>query len=267
MSAPLRITRNATLSAALLFAAPLAAQHDHHEKKQPAAQGSGGAENDSSAIASVDAAMAGHFSANAALHMDMTPKRAAAAGDSARAARVVRTLRASIAKYRDSTAAVKDGYRMFAPNLKEQRIYHFTHYGKAIRNSFGFDAARPTSLLYRKDDRGELRLIGAMYTAPKRATIDQLDERIPLSIATWHRHVNICAPKKVRDRAAWATVKDGAPVFGPLSPIATEEACTEAGGRFIPQIFGWMVHANVFDGDDPKVIWGEEHGTGGAHDH
>ena len=254
----------AVMSALLLLAVPAAAQHDHPETKPPTT--TAGAESDSSAIAQVDAAMGGHATGNMALHMDMTPLRPAVAGDSARAAKIVATLRASIAKYRDPKVAVKDGYRLFAPHLKNQRVFHFTHSGKAIRNSFGFDAARPTSLLYKKDEQGELRLVGAMYTAPKRATIAQLDERIPLSVGSWHRHVNICVPKRLRDKAAWMTVKDGAPVFGPLSPIASESACTEAGGRFIPQIFGWMIHANVFEGDDPKVIWGDDHGSGG-HDH
>lgn len=252
------------IAAMLVLAAPAAAQHDHHDAKKPTMPSR--VERDSSTIGAVDAAMSGHATGNMALHMEMTPLRPAVAGDSARAAQVVRTLRTAIARYRDPKAAVKDGYRMFAPQIREQRVFHFTHYGKAIRNSFGFDAARPTSLLYKKDDRGELRLIGAMYTAPKRATIAELDERIPLSVASWHRHVNICVPQKLRDKASWMKVKDGAPVFGPLSSIASEAACTEAGGRFIPQIFGWMVHANVFEGDDPKVIWGDDHGSGG-HDH
>jgi hypothetical protein len=50
----------------------------------------------------------------------MTPKRAVAAGDSARAAAVAATLRASIEKYRDTAAAVADGFRMFAPQVKTQ---------------------------------------------------------------------------------------------------------------------------------------------------
>ena len=52
----------------------------------------------------------------------------------------------------------------------------------------------------------------------------------------------------------------GKPVFGPLGPIATKAACDSAGGRFLPRVFGWMVHVNAFAGDDAKVIWAvEEH--------
>ena len=36
--------------------------------------------------------------------------------------------------------------------------------------------------------------------------------------------------------------------FRPFAPSAV-------GGRFLPHIFGWMVHANVFEGDDPATIW------------
>jgi hypothetical protein len=69
---------------------------------------------------------------NEALHMLMTPTRPAAPGDSARAAAIAATLRASIAKYADTTAAVADGYRMFAPQIRNQRVYHFTRGWNAV---------------------------------------------------------------------------------------------------------------------------------------
>ena len=61
-------------------------------------------------------------------------------------------------------------------------------------------------------------------------------------------------------------MRDGKPVFGPRSPIATREACDAVGGRFRPRVFGWMVHANVLEGDDPAVVWGMSH-DGMAHGH
>ena len=36
--------------------------------------------------------------------------------------------------------------------------------------------------------------------------------------------------------------------------IATEEACDVAGGRWVPQIFNWMVHVYPFE-KDPAKIW------------
>ena len=242
------------LTALLAFAVPVSGQHRHEHEP----------ERDTGTVAQTDAAMSGPLQGNAALHVEMTPTRPMTARDSARAAATVRDLRRAIARYRDVDKAVKDGYQLFAPNVKNQRTYHFTRYRSAIRNSFGFDPARPTSLLYVKDSTGEFRLIGAMYTASKRTTLEQLNGRIPLSVARWHRHVNLCVPR-VGDRERWTEMRDGAPVFGPLSPIATEAECDRVGGRFLKQIFGSMVHANVFAGDDPKVIWEHEHGSG--HDH
>ena len=108
-----------------------------------------------------------------------------------------------------------------------------------------------------------------LIAAPKGASPDELDERVPLSVARWHLHTNFCVPK-LRERARWKEMKDGHMVFGPASPIATREACDRVNGRFHPTVFGWMVHANIFESDDPKVIWGDDHGTmaaEGQHSH
>lgn len=191
-------------------------------------------------------------------HMEMTNLLAANAADSIRAAKLVRELRTSIAKYKDVDVAVADGFKEFAPQIKNQHVYHFTNYRWAFENAFRFDAAKPTSLLYKKDVAGKFVLVGAMYTAPKRYTESQLNDRVPLSVAQWHKHVNWCMPPK-GDAAAWQTKKNGRPVFGPLG-VSTEEECTAAGGKFQPEVFGWMVHANVFASDDPKVIWHDDHG-------
>jgi hypothetical protein len=89
-----------------------------------------------------------------------------------------------------------------------------------------------------------------MYTAPAFFAEAELDERVPLAMARWHQHVNLCVPGR-RHRERWAETRDdGQPVFGPRSPIATEEACDEVGGRFVPRVFGWMVHVNAFEPDD-----------------
>jgi len=194
-----------------------------------------------------------------AAHMEMTGKRSPNSQDSIRAAKLVRELRSSIMKYRDVKAAVDDGFRQFAPQIKNQPVYHFTNYRYAIANAFKFNAARPTSLLYKKDPSGNFTLIGAMYTAPKRMSEDQLDKRVPLSVAQWHKHINWCLPK---DSTRWTEVRNGRPVFGPLG-VATREECESAGGRFMPEVFGWMVHANVFESNDPHVIWGDDHQMSG----
>jgi hypothetical protein len=202
---------------------------------------------------------------NEALHMLMTPTRPVARGDSARAAAIAATLRTSIAKYADTTAAVADGYRMFAPQIKNQRVYHFTRGWNAVQEAFRFDPAKPTSLLYSRGSDGTLHLIGGMYTAPKRWSADKLDERIPLSVARWHKHVNWCVPPRGQ-RARWLERANGAPVFGPASPIATKAACDAVGGTFYADPLGWMVHANVMTSSDPAVIWGDDHAGHDMHD-
>jgi hypothetical protein len=121
-----------------------------------------------------------------------------------------------------------------------------------------FDPAKPTSLLYREERSGHFELVGAMYTAPARTTADDLDRRIPLSIARWHEHVNWCLPPQGAARR-WREQRAGHAVFGPRSPIATRAACASVGGRFRPRVFGWMVHVQAFASDDPRVIWSLGH--------
>lgn len=197
-----------------------------------------------------------------AKHMAYSSARPLTAADSARASYVINELRQAIAKYNDVKLAEADGYKMFAPHIKNQPQYHFTNGWNAMRNQWGFDPARPTSLLYKKNSQGEFVLIGAMYTASKRTSEDELNERVPLSVARWHRHVNWCIPP-LRQKERWYETRDGRPIFGPLG-VATKEECDTAGGRFIPQAFGWMVHATTFAGNDLKSIWHDDHMD---HDH
>jgi len=88
-----------------------------------------------------------------------------------------------------------------------------------------------------------------MYTAPKHDTEDQLDRRIPLSVAQWHRHINLCFPKKGTDltKVAWTKL-------GPKGSIDTNADCDAAEGRFYPQLFGWMVHVYPWEAD-PSKVW------------
>ena len=210
-------------------------------------------------------AAAAHVASWAMLHMEMSPHIAGTAADTARAARIAQTLRAALAPFADTTTAVAAGYRMFAPQLKNQKVYHFTSSWRGVEEAFRFDPAKPTSLLYTKGLDGTFRLVGAMYTAPKRFGPDKLDARIPLSIARWHKHVNWCTPKR-GETHRWLERRDGVPVFGPESPIATKEACDAVGGTFHDTIFGWMVHANVFAGDDPATVWGDDHAGHDMHE-
>ena len=155
-------------------------------------------------------------------------------------------MREGIAKYKDYRAAIADGYKIFLPNLKQPE-YHFTNYRNGFLEAFTFEPSRPTSLLYKKTSVG-YELVGAMYTMPKRASEEQLNERIPLSVATWHLHTNLCMPPRHQRRDAdWAK-------FGLRGLISTEEACDAAGGRFHPVIFGWMVHVYPYEDSLDRIF-------------
>ena len=172
-------------------------------------------------------------------HMTLTAMRPQTPEDIQRAKEVVAQLRAGIEKYRDYHVALNDGYKIFMPKVPQSE-YHFTNYVNGFLEAFTFDPVRPTSLLYRKTGSG-YELVGAMYTMPKRATEEQLNARIPLSVAMWHLHTNLCMPPRAQFRNAdWTK-------FGLRGSISTHDACDAAGGRFRPIIFGWMVHVYPYE--------------------
>lgn len=179
-------------------------------------------------------------------HMRMTAHQSPAPGDSVRAAQVLGTLRASLVRYQDYHRALADGYRIFFPKVP-QHVYHFTNRAITREGVKTFDPAHPGSLLYEKIDDSTYKLVGAMYIAAKDATPDELNARLPLSIATWHAHTNFCTPEPIVSKARWAE-KDstGQRLFGFHGSISTADACAAAKGRFLPQVFGWMVHIYPF---------------------
>jgi hypothetical protein len=156
------------------------------------------------------------------------------------------------------SVAEQDGFKMFLPNVKNQRVFHFTNNRNAFKEAFRFNPEEPTSLLYKRGPDGKMVLIGAMYTMPKRASLEQLNARVPLGIGQWHKHVNWCLPKP-GDNSRWMERRDGRPLFGPESVIATKEGCDAVGGEFHESLFGWMIHANVFSGETLGAIFGDEH--------
>jgi hypothetical protein len=195
------------------------------------------------------------------MHMKMTQLRPMQPGDQERADAVAAAARKVAEQYIDYRKALADGWTIYAGNIP-QPVYHFTrdaHFLTAIER---FDPARPTSLLYVKtttDGVPGYKLIGVMYTDRYGAPESELNQRIPLSIAQWHVHSDICLPPR------GAKVDMGAPgaQFGPKGSITTEAACDAAGGRFFPHLLGWMVHVYPFETDSVKV-WSagmdDEHG-------
>jgi hypothetical protein len=186
-----------------------------------------------------DHSMGEHHHMHGSPHMRLTMRRPERPGDRQRAAAIVAALRPAIEKYRDYRVALQNGYEIFAPNVP-QPMYHFTNYLEGLAETFRFKPDQATSLLYRKTSEG-YELMGAMYTAPRNEPEVDLDARVPLSVAQWHAHVNICLPPRgAATTADWAK-------FGPDGSITTAEGCRSAGGRFFPQLFGWMVHVYPFE--------------------
>jgi hypothetical protein len=179
-------------------------------------------------------------------HMHMTASRPATVEDQRRANEIVEELRAGIEKYKDYRVALNDGFKIFLPNVPQQE-YHFTNYANGFLEAFTFDPSRPTSLLYKKKANG-YELVGAMYTMPKRASEEQLNERLPLSVATWHLHTNLCMPpREPGKKPDWTK-------FGLRGSITTQTACDAAGGKFHPVVFGWMVHVYPYEDGTAKIF-------------
>ncbi len=184
-------------------------------------------------------------------HMKMTALRDPHAGDQQRADAIVKAARAVMDRYRDYRAALADGYHVFLPNVP-MKMYHFTKWEYGMEAAFDFNPDHPTSLLYEKTTDG-YKLVGVMYTAPAKVNEEELDTRVPLSIARWHEHVNFCAAPRGRESEYFGPHAK----FGLLGSITTEPECAAAGGKFRPQIFGWMVH--VYPNEKTQdAIWSVE---------
>jgi len=217
-------------------------------------------------------------------HMVMTDSRPQTPQDIERAHDVMNTLRRALVKYHNYRVALSEHYEIFLPTVP-QEVYHFTDYAAAQQEYTGhFDPARPGSLLYVKNSSGDYVLVGAMYSAPADYTPDQLDAMIPLSVAHWHAHTNICLPNGITledilrgdvhgtqvDMPGMLPVSSSASApainqqlgfladgrFGFTGKIANATDCKAAGGHMLEQAFGWMVHVYPFNGDDLKVAFG-----------
>ena len=216
-----------------------------HDHKQQPAQGSA---DDLSAA--TDSMSHGHHH-EMGPHMHMSALRDPQPGDQEKAQKVVEQARQAMEKYKDYKVALADGFKIFLPNVP-QKMYHFTNYDYAIGAAFRFEADKPTSLLYDKTKDG-YTLIGAMYTAPVRFTEEQLNDRIPLSVAQWHQHVNMCKAPKGQEASMLAANSK----FGLMGSISTKEECEAAGGTFLPHVFGWMVHLYPWE-KTSDAIWSVE---------
>jgi hypothetical protein len=197
----------------------------------------------------VDMSAMGPSMAAMACHMYVTPLRPPQAGDEEKAKAVVAAVKAVMEKYKDYKKAIADGYVQGNPEVKQAQ-YHFNNQAYAREADRRFDPGKPTSLLYIETPTQRFKLEGVMFTARPNATEDELNERIPLSIAHWHKHINFCAApaEKVNEYSG------DHPKFGMFGSIHTKEACDAERGTFMPSVFTWMIHVFPYE-DDPKEVF------------
>lgn len=184
----------------------------------------------------------GESMAAMANHMCLTPMRPRQSDDEQKARDVVAKVRAAIEKYKDYKKAIADGYLQANPAV-DQPQFHFTNNANAKLADTLFDPSRPTSLLYFQTPTQRFRLEGVMYTARPSATEDELNRRIPLSVARWHKHTNFCAAPENKVKEYFGKN----PKFGMFGSIHTAEACAAEGGKFMPVVFTWMIHVFPYE--------------------
>ena len=178
-------------------------------------------------------------------HTQMSEARDAVAPDrQAHLQRLIAALRATLPKYRSLDRALADGYRPEGPDVPPGALKHFVNYANLRANWQHLDPDKPMALLYRRTRDG-YELAGVMFTAPIASSMDDLDKRIPLAYGHWHSHRNVCQPRN----AAQALSRDDARKFGFSGSINTKAACDAAGGVFLDNVFGWMVHVYPFEDD------------------
>jgi hypothetical protein len=183
-------------------------------------------------------------------HMQMSLKGKPQPGDKQCAQRIVTAARGVVAHYSDVNTALRDGYKPFHPTGKLGEEVHYTNYRYARLEQRHMDYDHPGSILYQRTPEG-MKAVGVMYTAPQDSTPENLNAVAPLSIATWHRHVDFCGGSRNLPRAEQLGPHAQ---FGPQGSIHTEQACKDAHGLWIPVVFGWMTHVYP-NAKSPNDVW------------
>ena len=154
--------------------------------------------------------------------------------DITRTASLLEAARKATAKYQDVRVAEAEGFRAIGPDVPGMGI----HYVGARRN--GFDVEHPDILLYEKNQTapGGYALVGVSYLLNAEADADGQPKNppFPKSLASWHRHANLCV---FPDRSVKANLN--------------ESDCRAQGGRF-SALTEWMVHAWIWK-DSPAGVF------------
>jgi hypothetical protein len=146
--------------------------------------------------------------------------------------------RQATAKYQDVHVAEADGYRAMGPDFPGAGV-HFV----LTMETTAFDVEKPPILLYEKDPAAPsgYSLVGVTYllNAPAGPDGQPLNSPFPKSLASWHRHGNLCLFPDVTNPHGF-----------------TESQCREKGGQFIAET-QWMLHAWIWR-DSPLGVFSPE---------
>jgi len=184
-------------------------------------------------------------------HMQMSVKAVMQHGDQQRAEAIVTAARGVLTHYADVSTALHDGYKPFHPTGRIGEEVHYTNYRYARLEQKHVNYDHPGSILYKRTADG-MKAVGVMYTARQDSPPEQLDAIVPLSITTWHRHVDFCGgPRNLSLREQFGPHAQ----FGMQGTIHTQDACKEAHGLWIPVVFGWMTHVYP-NAKSSTEIWG-----------
>jgi hypothetical protein len=156
-------------------------------------------------------------------------------------ASMLQAARHATEKYKDVRVAEADGYGQIGPDVPGMGM-HFV----GTRTGTEFDVEHPSILLYEKDASATngYALVGVSYllNAPEGPDGQPSDPPLPKSLASWHRHANICV---LADRS----VKTG----------LTADKCAAQGGDFTAET-QWMIHAWIWK-DSPAGVFSPTNST------
>lgn len=153
-------------------------------------------------------------------------------------------------KYRNVQEAEADGFQAIGPDVPGMGI-HYVHVSCGHRSNAGspasgFDVEHPDILLYEKDPAapGGYVLVGVSYLFVAEPDNDGQPKNppFPKSLASWHRHSDICV---LPDRS--------------VKTQLNEEQCKAQGGRFTA-LTQWMVHAWIWK-DSPEGVFSPKNPT------
>lgn len=138
------------------------------------------------------------------------------------------------AKYRDVRVAQADGYRAIGPDVPGMGIHYVGSH------SDGFDVEHPDILLYERSPSAPngYALVGVSYLFVADTDTDGQPKNppFPRSLASWHRHSDLCV---FPDRSVKAHL--------------TGDSCKAQGGAFTA-LTQWMIHAWIWK-DSPTGVF------------